>query len=523
MLPRPAHYLILMILAGTGLSRAATLDDIGVNALRAVTNNLNGEGVWVAQPEGSLTLDELTWEINPANVGQNPAVFSYMADGGSANFYPNNLGTNSWHAEDVANIFYGRPAGIATNIAQVATFNADYFVTHFIAQALPPTTNFVIVNQSFIDNQGSVTNQQAVDTIYDNYALAYHILFVCGLGNGGQVYPPATCYNGLGVAAYRSDAYSSVGPTPDNGRCKPDITAPAQFTSFSTPCVAGIAALLWQAGARGDGGTDTNAAIDIRVIKALLLNGAVKPVDWTNGSATPLDARYGAGVVNALNSYEQMTGGKQPVTLANTVSLQAAHPPLTTTNTVTRLTGWNFTTNTSTALTDSIHHYFFTLSNSLASRFTATATLVWARAQNQTNINNLNLWLYDCAQSNLMACSTSAVDNVEHIYLPDLKPGRYDLQVWEAGGISPLNQTEPYALAWEFLPPPVLSLSGTTNRTLTWPLYPAGYQVEVTTNLATGPWSTNGLAPLSLTNGNNRIPLNALNAGQFFRLRKPNE
>ena len=153
MLPRPAHYLILMILAGTGLSRAATLDDIGVNALRAVTNNLNGEGVWVAQPEGSLTLDELTWEINPANVGQNPAVFSYMADGGSANFYPNNLGTNSWHAEDVANIFYGRPAGIATNIAQVATFNADYFVTHFIAQALPPTTNFVIVNQSFIDNQ----------------------------------------------------------------------------------------------------------------------------------------------------------------------------------------------------------------------------------------------------------------------------------------------------------------------------------------------------------------------------------
>ena len=37
-----------------------------------------------------------------------------------------------------------------------------------------------------------------------------------------------------------------------------------------------------QAGLRGDGGSDTNAAADMRTIKALLLNGAVKPADWTN-------------------------------------------------------------------------------------------------------------------------------------------------------------------------------------------------------------------------------------------------
>ena len=50
-------------------------------------------------------------------------------------------------------------------------------------------------------------------------------------------------------------------------------------------------------------------------------------------------------------------------------------------------------------------------------------------------------------------CSTSLVDNVEHVYVPQLAQGRYDLQVWKAGGIPGLtivSAAEPYALAWEF-------------------------------------------------------------------------
>ena len=65
-----------------------------------------------------------------------------------------------------------------------------------------------------------------------------------------------------------------------------------------------------QAALRGDGGSDTNSAFDIRTIKALLLNGAVKPADWTNIAPSPLDTRYGAGVLNVLNSYEQLAGGR---------------------------------------------------------------------------------------------------------------------------------------------------------------------------------------------------------------------
>ena len=123
------------------------------------------------------------------------------------------------------------------------------------------------------------------------------------------VNPPATCYNGIGVGAYGGS--SSIGPTLDNGRAKPDITAPGlRTTSFSTPQVAGAAAVLMQAGLRGDGGGDTNSAADIRTVKALLLNGAIKPADWTNHAASPLDTRYGAGVLNVFNSYKQLAGGK---------------------------------------------------------------------------------------------------------------------------------------------------------------------------------------------------------------------
>src|SRR5262249_26710500 len=159
-----------------------------------------------------------------------------------------------------------------------------------------------------VPSQIPVAAQQAIDLAYDNYTVTNHTLFVSGAGNGGSVCPPSTCYNGLSVSV--NNGLSSIGPTVDNGRCKPDITASAQgaLTSFSTPYVAGAAAVMLQAALRGDGGGTgtTNSAADLRTVKALLLNGAVKPSGWTNANFSPLDARYGAGIVNVFNSYAQL-------------------------------------------------------------------------------------------------------------------------------------------------------------------------------------------------------------------------
>jgi len=511
-------------------------DLIGLALLRSAALGVDGSGIRVAQPEASLSLSAAIWAVNPAAVGQASSRFTYYSEAGSATVFPNTLSEESSHADGVGAYFYGIPGGVATNVAHVDNYDAEYFFNSIIAAVPPFEINSRVVNQSFIfgsvstniptpTNYLSVSVQQQIDTNYDNYAVQYKTFFVSGAGNSGPVCPPATCYNGLGVAAYGGD--SSTGPTLDNGRCKPDITAPASATSYSTPQVSGAAALLMQAGLRGDGGSGsvTNWAVDIRTLKALLLNGAVKPLGWTNSPAAPLDARYGAGMLNVLNSYQQLAGGKRGSIVSTTNAPGGAHPPTGAAGTVAVLSGWDYGTNTSgksPSPYEAVNHYYLNVTNKWAgARFTATATLVWNRQASQTAINNLDLFLYDTANSNLVLCSTSRVDNVEHLYKTNLAQGRYDLQVWKAGGSGIVSAAEPYALAFEFFSDTLsLSRSG-TNAVISWPVYPDGFLVESAANLAAPAWITNTLPAAVITNGSNRILLPATNGTQFFRLRRP--
>ncbi len=429
--------LILTVFCG-GLLRATNLDTIGVTVLRAVTTNLNGAGIRVAQPEAIESAGTTNFEVSPGVPGQPASLFTYISSSGSANNFPNTVGGASGHAGGVAGNFYGLSGGVATNVAHVDNYDADYFVqenvlvvggtTNYIVTLPATNINDPVVNQSFIFlnedySHVSTNEEEAINSAYDDYAAQYRTLFVSGAGNGGPVNPPASCYNGLGVGV--SDGSSSYGPTLDNGRCKPDLVAPGGATSFSTPYVSGAAAVLMQVGLRGDGGSDTNSAADIRTVKALLLNGAVKPADWTNQAPSPLDLRYGAGVLNVFNSYEQLAGGKRGYIASTTVSAGGTHPPNAATGTVGVLNGWDFNTNTSGGFpfpSDAVNHYYFEVTNAdSGAMFAASATLVWERHQNQTAINNLALFLYNAANSNLVACSTSLVDNVQHVFVPSAR------------------------------------------------------------------------------------------------------
>lgn len=174
---------------------------------------------------------------------------------------------------------------------------------------------------------------------------------VAGGGDGsrgfGGIVKPSWGYNVISVGAARSlgafpvslravgpatPETSSCGPTTD-GRCKPEVLAPGLavgpdgragagylrsgsevgYSSFAAPQVAGAAALLMDAARKGGltGGDDP------RVIKAVLLNGADKLVGWHKGAwgteddeVSPLDWRQGAGLVNAVQSWEQLTAGR---------------------------------------------------------------------------------------------------------------------------------------------------------------------------------------------------------------------
>jgi len=529
-LKRMLVFALAGFLGATG--RAQTLDAIGVTVLRAVTTNLNGTGIRVGQPEGNATVGQTNYEVNPSVAGQPTNFFTYiygtspyLTVSTSTNF-PNALGIESGHADTVANNFYGTDHGVATNVAHVDNYEANTFVYYYIGYVLnnPHSISERIVNQSF--TFGSVDT--TADQDYDNYAAQNSVLFISGAGFlNTNVWSPATCYNGMGVGVsdYSQPTY---GPTPD-GRSKPDIVAPHYpdySTSYAAPQVAGAAAVLMQAGLRGDGGGDTNSAVDIRTLKALLLNGAVKPagwtnVIWTNGTRLVLDTNYGAGVLNVFNTYKQLAGGKHGYNFSTNVPAGTPHPPVVMTNAISVWSGWDFNTNTSSGSADAVSHYFFNLTNSVSNAtFTATTTLVWNRQSGQASINNLNLFFYKAANSNLVACSTSLVDNVEHIFVPKLAPGRYDLQVLKKGG-SFVSAGEPYALAWEFFTETLNASKSGTNVVLSWPVFPDGFHVEATANLSAPNWSASGLPSPVVTNNRNMILLNAANAPQFFRLRTP--
>jgi hypothetical protein len=495
------------------------------------TTNLNGAGVRVAQVEADYQ-NSGEFEVNPSAPEQPVGLFTYYSAGTSSGAFPNSLGADSAHADYVAQYFYGLAFGVATNLAHVDNYEAQDFVTASAVGIPGVYTNYTVtlpssnigdpvVNQSFVFSTSPVNEQEAIDSAYDNYAAKYNTLFVSGIGdNGPPVSPPSTCYNGIGAGAYGGQ--TSAGPTPDNGRAKPDLVVPAQNTSLATPTIAGGAALLIQAGLRGDGGTDTNSAVAIATLKALLLNGAIKPVGWTNKSPSPLDANYGAGIMNVFNSYEQLAGGKHGYGVAATVPTGTAHPPTGSSATVGVLSGWDYNTNTSSSASDGVNHYYFNVTNATrAATFTATATLAWNRHQNVTAINKLNLFLYNTANSNLVASSISTVDNVQHVWVPNLPAGRYDLQVWKAGGTGTVSAAEPYALAYQFYSTSlVITRTSATSTTLSWPVYPAGFLVGSATNLRSAAWNTNYPAPVVVQN-QNQLVLGVTNAAMFFRLILP--
>jgi hypothetical protein len=417
-------------------AHSQVFDTIGITSLRAVAPGLLGNDVPVGQAEAG----GFSWEVNPAAVGQPISLFTWTSASGSVPTFPNAVGSESGHADTVAANFYGNPGGVAPGVAQVANYEAGYFYNGIVA----PSTNIpgIIVNQSYIFSDSF----SEINSNFDNYAAKYGVLFVNGAGNGGDVFSPASAYNCIAVGVY--GAPSSTGPTAD-GRCKPDITAPAAYTSFSTPLVAGAAALLLEAAKEGAAG-NFSSATNTLLLKTLLLNGAVKPPDWTNSIGFPLDARYGAGILQVLNSYRQLRGGKQPFFTSTSPFIGGSHfPPATTTNNPIRR-GWDYSTISSTVVRDKVNHYFFDVTTGAGTSFVFSATLVWQKQSGNSTINNLDLFLYDTSNNALMASSQSAANNAEHIYLPALPPGRYDLQVFKSGAGTTSSET--YGLAYDFGP-----------------------------------------------------------------------
>ena len=329
----------------TGSARAdSILAETGVTQLQQLNAALTGSGVTVAQVEASVSsTTQNAFEPNPTNTGLPASDFTFIdAQGTSSGTYNGSYG--SWHANTVASLFYGSGgAGVAPGVSHVYVYAEQAYYTQlydyylylydgsygqqFATSSAPvgsvngqETVNSpAVVNQSFAYLGVGSNTAQGLDQYWDEYASRFNTLFVSAIGDGqttstspaSYINPPADMYNGIAVGAYSgtetNGVYSPstgseatwVGPTWD-GRSKPDLVAPGAYTSYTAPIVSGVATLIIQAG-RGTGFSApvglnasstavitngatayTTAATDIRTVKALLLNGAVKPEGWTN-------------------------------------------------------------------------------------------------------------------------------------------------------------------------------------------------------------------------------------------------
>ena len=461
------------------------LDFIGISAIKNLDPNLNGSSVNIAVICRSSTYQD----GQPQNDYRPDFTHNCLKD---ARFIFYDLKTPpadiSAHSTEICSILFGKDA----NAYSPAVGNFSYegivpqagakiyefwrFLMENVFPQKPPDCD--IITASF----GSGCEQWWTRGL-DSMAQKYGVTIVAGIGNGSKAYDPplypAAGSNVIAVGVVDSvntsdpalnlsqfslslPEHSSFGPTAD-GRCKPDIVAPANslapagnesnlyqptgnFSSFAAPVVSGTVALLMQ---KAKAEPNLSAALSPQggncVIKAVLLNSATKLPFWHKGRLekdddhlVPLDFLQGAGMVNAPAAFRQLTAGKQA---PGNVSPS----------------GWDLNILDSDNI---INAYQLKITDPNGKFITATA--VWNRhysdkypfeplPEKDVNIK-LEVWatIKNAPDRDfLLDYSDSPVDNVEHIRCR-LDPNYTDYEIVVSCSSDNVSNLEPspYALAW---------------------------------------------------------------------------
>lgn len=452
-MPRP----IVAFLAPVALCAASPLfgqsvqDQTGLTALkdRLGASAPTGAGVRLGQVEadgGGWTPDT----THPEFVGK---TFTFK----SANPLP------SGHATYVGQRWYGLASSLAPGVTEIDCWNASAWLANGFVNSTsstpPDLVNVKIFNHSWIGaGAGPNTILRKVDYSVNTQGLIY-----CnGVNNGaGALDVPLLSHMFNGIAVGRSDGQHRSGGTlaayDQPGRMKPELVAPEGATSFSTPLVAGGAALMVET-ARTHPALSTNPDAERPdVVRAVLMAGAEHRAGWSNGavisgptrgtSLTPLDDVFGADELDVDHAHWILTGAEQPEAASAALASDAPHA------------GWSLASTGSGA---SVWWRFQVESPkpivSVLATWNRDVPLGWA-SWSMPNLD-LQLWRIDpvggqttlvgdpglahFASGNVQ--STSAVDNVEHLYLTDLAAGDYLLELSRTGdALGPWD----VAVAWE--------------------------------------------------------------------------
>jgi hypothetical protein len=364
---------------------------------------------------------------------------------------------NSWHGTNVARWLYGGSSAMAWGISSAWAYNVNSWINTNLkvgggtsAPTAQPGSSVRVMNHSWIGSfgAGSETFDREALRRLDFMMTRDGVLGVCGENNGaGSARQPmmGDTFNGLSVG--RMDLQHSAGGTTATGdhpgRMKPDIIAPGQFTSFSTPVVGSAAVVLFET-IGGSAYSSLTASQKVQVVKACLLGGAERDENWSNEAPQegdnrgttnrPIDPLRGSGLLNVDRSHRILTA-----TRVNGVSgVATATPPTesfgwgTATITPSQKSYWRFRVNQPTSAFD----FTINWSRGVASNF---ASYTYA---------NLNLRLFKLVDGSTLqplegdagleffaggnVSSTSVVDNIETLHLVGLEPGDYVVEISRA-------------------------------------------------------------------------------------------
>jgi hypothetical protein len=375
---------------------------------------------------------------NPANTefgdGSDPlstTVNFIDGSGGQAN-------GNSSHALDQARHFFGNTISVAPAANEVTIYEANDYLDSILKSGnafgntdAPVPQNFRVQNFSWMASFENENADREALRRFDFVIDRDNITAVVALSaNNLSPMPELLSHSYNAIAVGRSDGIHAPGLTNLSsygvGRSKPDLVAPLPETSFTASSTSSVATMLHSASFVQ--GTDAANSV---VMKAILLTGATKDEfpGWSQfdgGSVWhPLDDTFGAGELNAFNSYVVAASGQ-------TAGSTGVPTPVS-------RHGWDYQSIDSG---DELLYDFVIPAGSTATEL--SIVLTWNAIINSPFhvgvpvLADLNLELvdsldvtldFDLGDGHLDGLSDSAVDNVEHLYLTDLAAGTYTLKV----------------------------------------------------------------------------------------------
>ena len=330
---------VLVVISPSAPAYAGYKDNTGYNLLQEELGASipDGSGVKVSLVEAATS-----WVDHDDNP-ETPDVPVYLPDPDNFQFSGKALnvmsgsesGSYSGHATGSGRLFFGNSSQ-SPAINNIDCYWADHWIeTDFLNAGYgtpqPLSSSSRVASHSWVGNLTEPADSSNVLRRLDWVIDTDEFIQVAAMNNGSANRPLlGSSFNAITVGLTDADhARGSVAldDTYTSGRVRPDIVAPASYTSTATPIVASAAALLVDTGHSNPGlSTDpdttytTNRNGDTiynaersEVIKAALMAGADRYTnndieanitdyrsDTENQTENGLDIRFGAGQVNIL-------------------------------------------------------------------------------------------------------------------------------------------------------------------------------------------------------------------------------